>query len=101
MQRPREEARAERRSDSTLVSRNVTVSGRRTSLRLEPAMWDALAEICDREAMTPSALCSEIDRNRDPAGSLTAAVRVFLLVYFREAATEQGHREARRPSLSA
>jgi len=37
---------------STLVSRNVVISGRRTSVRLEPEMWDALREICQRERST-------------------------------------------------
>ena len=37
---------------STLVNRNVTIGRRRTSLRLEPAMWDALEEICRREEMS-------------------------------------------------
>ena len=100
MQRSRDGTREDTRTDSTLVSRNVTVRGRRTSLRLEPAMWDAFAEVCNREAVTPSILCSEIDRTRDPKGSLTAAVRVFLLAYFQEAATEQGHRQASHASPS-
>ncbi|HSR71382.1 MAG TPA: ribbon-helix-helix domain-containing protein, partial [Kiloniellales bacterium] len=38
-----------RGTPSSLVNRNVFVGKRRTSLRLEPAMWDALAEICRRE----------------------------------------------------
>lgn len=37
-----EEART---SKSTLVSRNITILGRRTSVRLEPEMWMALKEI--------------------------------------------------------
>ncbi len=37
------------RAPSSLISRNVTVAGHRTSMRLEPAMWDALGEICRRE----------------------------------------------------
>ncbi len=84
------------RAGSSSVSRNVTVSGRRTSLRLEPSMWEALGEVCRREGVSASELCSEIDRKRRRGSSLTAAVRVFLLVYFRQAATEQGHRAARR-----
>ena len=50
--------------DSTLVSGNVTVSGRRTSIRLEPQMWGALREICAREGKTTHALVTEIDRGR-------------------------------------
>ena len=75
---------------STLINRNVTVGGRRTSLRLEPAMWDALEEICRREEMSQHELCAMIDERRR-ASSLTAAIRVFIVNYFRAAATEEGH----------
>ena len=77
-------------SSSTLVNRNVFVGERRTSLRLEPVMWDALAEICRREEMSLRELCGAIDSRRQ-ASSLTAAIRVFILTYFRAAATEEGH----------
>jgi predicted DNA-binding ribbon-helix-helix protein len=75
---------------STLVNRNVTIGRRRTSLRLEPAMWDALGEICRREEMSQHQLCAMIDERRR-ASSLTAAIRVFIVNYFRAAATEAGH----------
>jgi predicted DNA-binding ribbon-helix-helix protein len=75
---------------STLVNRNVTIGGRRSSMRLEQAMWDALEEICRRQNKTLHELCTEIDERRVES-SLTAAVRVFILTYFRAAATEPGH----------
>ena len=78
---------------STLVSRNVTVMGRRTSVRLEPDMWDALAELCRRENRTVHDICSLVAEHRQ-ASSLTAALRVFIVAYFREAATEEGHVQA-------
>ena len=78
------------RGASTLVNKNIFVGARRTSLRLEPAMWDALAEICRREDMTLHQLCALIDERRR-ASSLTAAIRVFIVNYFRSAATEEGH----------
>jgi predicted DNA-binding ribbon-helix-helix protein len=78
------------RGASTLVNRNVFIAGRRTSLRLEPAMWDGLAEIRRRENITLHALCDLIDQRRQ-ASSLTAAIRVFIMTYFRAAATEEGH----------
>ena len=77
-------------SASTLVNRNVTISGRRTSMRLEQTMWDALEEICQRENLTHHELCGNIDKFRH-ASSLTAAVRVFIVNYYRAAATEEGH----------
>lgn len=78
---------------STLISRNVTLSDRRTSIRLEPEMWDALAEICTRESRSLHDICRQIDRERTQSG-LTAGVRVFILSYFRSAATEEGHAAA-------
>ncbi len=75
---------------SSLVNRNVTIGRRRTSLRLEPAMWDALEEICRREEMNQHELCERIDERRR-ASSLTAAIRVFIVTYYRAAATEEGH----------
>lgn len=83
---------SERRTEagSGLVSRNVTINGRRTSLRLEPAMWDALAEIARREGVSLSDVIARVDRQH-PGPGLTARVRVFALGYFRSAATESGH----------
>jgi predicted DNA-binding ribbon-helix-helix protein len=78
------------RGPSTLVNRNVFIGRHRTSIRLEPAMWDSLAEICSREDMSLHEVCSLIDARRQ-ASSLTAAIRVFTLTYFRVAATEDGH----------
>ncbi|MDH5188015.1 MAG: ribbon-helix-helix domain-containing protein [Rhodospirillaceae bacterium] len=79
--------------DSKLVSRNVTISGHRTSIRLEVHMWEAFDEICAREGMSAHQLCSMIDDNRNDS-SRTAAVRAFAVNYFRSAATEDGHRSA-------
>jgi predicted DNA-binding ribbon-helix-helix protein len=86
------------RPTSTLINRNVFVGRRRTSLRLEPAMWDALTEICRREEMTMHQLCALIDVRRR-ASSLTAAIRVFIVNYFRSAATEDGHASIGHGSL--
>jgi predicted DNA-binding ribbon-helix-helix protein len=75
-----------------LINRNLTVNGRRTSLRLEPEMWDALQEIATREGVRVSDVVSRIDRHPRQSGSgLPARVRVFVLGYFRAAATEEGH----------
>ena len=80
-------------ADSTLINRNVTVAGRRTSLRLEPAMWDALEEVARRERSTVHQICALVDARRSES-SLTAAIRVFILGYYRAAATEDGHGNA-------
>ncbi len=72
------------RHDSTLLNRNVWIGRRRTSLRLEPAMWRALEEVARNSGLTVHEVCTLIDQRRRES-SLTAAVRVFLLSYYRDA----------------
>ncbi|HYB09908.1 MAG TPA: ribbon-helix-helix domain-containing protein [Alphaproteobacteria bacterium] len=76
-----------------LQSRNVMISGRRTSIRLEPEMWEALQEIARREGRSIGEVASLIDAQRH-GSSLTAAIRVFIVSYFRAAATDDGHAHA-------
>lgn len=78
---------------SSLVNRNVIVNQRRTSVRLEQAMWDALAEIARREGATVHEICSRVAAEHRES-SFAAGLRVFILGYFREAATPEGHARA-------
>jgi predicted DNA-binding ribbon-helix-helix protein len=78
-------------SKSSLVSRNITILGRRTSIRLEPEMWMALREIAKRERCSIHDICSLVSVRKNQDTSLTAAIRVFLMLYFRAATTEDGH----------
>lgn len=84
---------------SSLVSKNVNIAGHRTSVRLEPAMWAALEEIVRRERATVHAICTAVAQNKSPASSVTAALRVFILQYYRAAATEDGHAKARHGNI--
>jgi len=79
---------------STLKLKNITVLGRRTSVRLEPEMWRALKNISQRERCSIHDLCSLISLRKNEDTSLTASIRVFLMLYFRAASTEQGHVQA-------
>lgn len=80
--------------ESTLVSRNITVLGHRTSVRLEPDMWTALKDIADREGCKIHDVCSLIALRKEQGTSLTAAIRVFIVLYYKAAATEDGHQRA-------
>ena len=83
--------------DSRLVNRNVTAGGARTSIRLEPELWEALMEICRRERVTLARIVQNIENKRLAApdtGGRTSAVRVHIVEYFRAAATEAGHAAA-------
>jgi predicted DNA-binding ribbon-helix-helix protein len=78
---------------SRLVNRNVVAERGRTSMRLEPELWDALLEICEREGQDVSTLVRQVEA-AGHTGGRTSAVRVFVLDYFRSAATEAGHAAA-------
>lgn len=69
---------------SSLVIRNVVVGGRRTSVRLEPMMWEALHEIARRLEMTVHDLVTRIDNYRT-ASTLTAGIRVYIVDFYRSA----------------
>ncbi|MCW8914704.1 MAG: ribbon-helix-helix domain-containing protein [Magnetovibrio sp.] len=85
--------------NSRLQSRNVTVDGHRTSLRLEQDVWEALEEICERENKSVHEMCTLVEQRRK-GSSRTAAVRAFILGYFREAASDAGHNSAGHGKLS-
>jgi predicted DNA-binding ribbon-helix-helix protein len=70
---------------SRLINRNVFAERGRTSMRLEPELWEALSEICTREGQDMSSLVRKIEQ-RSPGGGRTSAVRVFIVSYFRDPA---------------
>ena len=75
---------------SRLVNRNVVAERGRTSMRLEPELWDLLNEICERESQDISALVRQIEA-AGHTGGRTSAVRVYITSYFYAAVTEIGH----------
>jgi predicted DNA-binding ribbon-helix-helix protein len=77
-----------------LKLRSVMIKRRRTTIRMDDDTWDALHEIARRELITLNDVCSQIAAARPPELSLTVALRVFALRYFRDAATENGHVKA-------
>lgn len=79
---------------TSLLSRNISVMGHRTSIRLEPEMWQALKDIARRENCSIHAVCSLVALHKRALSSFTAAIRVFVMLYYRAAATEDGHRQA-------
>ena len=57
-------------------------------------MWGSLREIARREKCKIHDICSLIYLRKAANTSLTAAIRVFLMLYYRAAATEEGHGRA-------
>jgi predicted DNA-binding ribbon-helix-helix protein len=83
-------------SPGGLTIRNVVVAGHRTSVRLEPIMWDALREIARERVMGLNQLVTEIDERRNGL-SLTAAIRVYIVDFYRAAALDTAHSAAAMP----
>lgn len=87
-------------ANSGLVSRNILIDGRRTSVRLEPEMWVALRDIAAREGSSIHELCSLVALCKRGSSTLTAAIRVFLMLYYRASSTEEGHSRAGHGDIS-
>ena len=77
-------------SPSALAIRNIVVAGRRTSVRLEALMWDSLRDIARKRGVSLTDLVTEIDSQRDRL-SLTAAIRVYIVDFYRSAAANGAH----------
>lgn len=72
-------------SSGGLQSKNIRIHKRRTSIRLEAEMWRALSEIAAIEDCSIHDLCGAVYDLKDPAASFTAALRVFMMEYYRSA----------------
>ena len=86
---PRPTPRKRLSASSSLVIHNVVVAGHRTSVRLEPVMWEALQEIARQQDTNINQLVTEIGRRRN-SSSLTAAIRVYIVDFYRSAAAQAG-----------
>jgi len=62
--------------------RNVRINGHRTSIRLEPTLWDAVEDICTTEGLSLDALCERVARER-PGGNYTSNLRCWIVDYYR------------------
>ena len=64
--------------------RNIIFAGRRTNVRLEPVMWEALRDIADRQNRPINEIVAEIESRRTTL-NLTAAIRVYVVEYYQTA----------------
>jgi predicted DNA-binding ribbon-helix-helix protein len=66
-----------------MTKRSLTIAGHRTSISLEDPFWLALGEIARARRISLPALVAGIDRTRSDAMNLSAALRVYVLEWFR------------------
>lgn len=57
-------------------------------------MWDSLNDIAERENCSVHDISTLVYVRKKKETSLTAAIRVFIMLYYRAASTEQGHLKA-------
>jgi predicted DNA-binding ribbon-helix-helix protein len=69
-----------RGNDPLLIPRNVWIGRRRTSVRLEPEIWDAVRRIAACQEVSVHVLISDIERGRGTS-NLTTAVRAYVVRY--------------------
>jgi len=75
--------------------RSITIAGHRTSLSLEQAFWDTLAEFARHDGVSINRLLTQIDAAR--AANLSSAARVYVLERLRG----EAGRRLTRPAGSA
>lgn len=68
--------------DAKLLTRNVVIDGKRTTIRLESAIWDAVEDLCARENISRHELCSRVEAGRDGLNR-AQAIRAVVMNYFR------------------
>ena len=66
-----------------VAPRNIYLGPRRTSLRLEAIMWEALADIARDQGKTVDDVILELSRERPHDLNLSAAIRVFIVEFYR------------------
>ncbi|WP_428484084.1 ribbon-helix-helix domain-containing protein [Rhodopila sp.] len=80
-------------ASSRLVFRPIGTARGQIGIKLEPEFWHWLSQICERERIHLRELISQISE-ACPDGNLASTIRVFVLDYFCDAATESGHTQA-------
>ena len=63
------------------VKHSVRIAGHRTSISLEPVLWEALRRAADRLEVPLATLVAQIDRERleaDTPPGLASAIRIWL-----------------------
>jgi len=68
--------------NARMFTRNIVIGSRRTTVRLEAAIWEALDDMCVRERISRHELCTRVEARRDKVNR-AQAVRSVVMNYFR------------------
>jgi predicted DNA-binding ribbon-helix-helix protein len=67
---------------SAVLRRTIEISGRRTSVSLENAFWDALQDIAAARGKTRPGLIAQVSKREHT--NLSSALRLFVVGYYRQ-----------------
>ena len=70
-----------------LVRPSVYIRRSKITISLEPSIWEAFQEIAAEQDKTVTELAAEIERTR--SGGLSAAIRVYIVDYYRAVISRQ------------
>lgn len=65
-----------------LICRVISISNKKTSMRLAAAEWEAIDSICQSENIKRNYLFELINSKKNAKISLTCSVRLFTIIYF-------------------
>jgi predicted DNA-binding ribbon-helix-helix protein len=85
---------------SLVVKRSAVIAGRKTSVSVEAAFWEALKQIATHRCMTLSALLTTINSERHHS-NLSSAIRLRVLEYYRSRLLGDNKTEARDVTISS
>lgn len=66
---------------SKLKKRNISVNGKKTSVTLEPLVWELLHDIAIEQDCHANDLCSYIYDRKNSDASLASSIRIFVMAY--------------------
>jgi len=66
---------------SKLKKRNIHVGEKKTSVTLEPLVWELLHNIAEEQNFSVHELCTFINDRKNGDASLASALRVFVMAY--------------------
>lgn len=84
---------------TTKTARSVRLPDRRTTIELEDEFWDALYEIAGRQNIGLDELAGRLDQRRGD-NTLTTALRVYAISYYRSAVSAQETGAATTPRVN-
>jgi predicted DNA-binding ribbon-helix-helix protein len=71
-------------SKPRVMRKNVTINGKRTTVKMETDLWEAIIEICDRTDQKIDDICNIVWRANVESENFTSDLRLLVYHYYRE-----------------